>query len=583
MVGLALLIVSLQLGASLVQQRQDLRSKASGPTVSNVPETSFSIQPVDSAGSPATNYSLGQEIHMKLLVRADIDSANLFVAKLKFPADKLQVSRIETTASATFVKNWVENVHDNQTGTISLVGGVPSPGYQTQVGQASSLMADIVFTAKQTGTAIVTFDQGAAIYRNLDNTNILAVKRDGNVNISASTATSSQPQTFGFNIRGITHYGHGDILPYSKSSDIDADLAEIQRMGGTVVRVFVANKNISDETAAKRLDAFLTKAASYNISVIPTLIDFYHSGFNPAATERYYTLSYSSTALLNGDFFASGYKDSYLPFVETVVSYNKSHGNIYAWEPGNELKNDSSPQNFINFMKDVTSTIKTLDPAHQIATGMINSGHAGLSPAQLYPNLPAIDIITIHSYNGDHNGSADADWAAANNKKTILEEVGFSGTGDRSLQMKSELGFWQSKKVSLPLQWGFLAKGLTDNGDGDKEVGMDTIWHMDYDNLATVFKGVVSSSNITPAISNITPTAVPRPSLSPTPVLVKGDGNGDGKVNLIDMSVLLSSFNNPSLVHPQIDFNNDGVINTFDFSAMIKALISSGVVKGSQY
>src|SRR3989344_5134962 len=59
------------------------------------------------------------------------------------------------------------------------------------------------------------------------------------------------------NLRGAAHYGFGDMLPFSRTSDVDADLSEVRRMGGSVVRVYVGNNRISDATAAQRLGAFL--------------------------------------------------------------------------------------------------------------------------------------------------------------------------------------------------------------------------------------------------------------------------------------------------------------------------------------
>ncbi|MDO8436264.1 MAG: hypothetical protein Q7S82_02685 [bacterium] len=303
----------------------------------------------------------------------------------------------------------------------------------------------------------------------------------------AQQTSSSQPE-IGFNVTGITHYGYNDILPYSQSASVEADLSEIQKMNGAIVRVFVANNKISDTEAANRLDVFLTKAAVYNISAIISFIDFYGSGFNPQGTDQYYTGSYNGIPLLGHTFFDTGYKDRYLSFVKTVVSANKNHSNVYAWEPGNELKDDSSPQTFINFMKDVTNTIKSIDSVHKIATGMLNSAHTALTPGQLYPSLNNIDIITVHTYNGDHGGLADVIWAIANGKKAVIEEIGYSGTGDRSGAMKSELDFWKAQGATAFLQWGFLAQGLADNGNGDRDSGMDTIWHTDYNTLFTLFK-----------------------------------------------------------------------------------------------
>lgn len=316
--------------------------------------------------------------------------------------------------------------------------------------------------------------------------------------------------SLGFNATGITHYGYNEILPYAPASNIDTDLSEINRMGGKIIRIFVANNKITNEEAARRLDVFLTKAATYNISAIVSFINYYgDTGFNPQGTDKYYTDVWSGIPLLGDGFFAGGYKNEYLPFVQTVISANKNHTNIYAWEIGNELKDNNSSTNYYDFMKDVTDTIKSLDPVHDIATGNLNAGHASLTPEALY-SLPNINIITIHNYNGSHDGLSDAQWGVAHGKKVILEEFGFSNTGDRTNLTKTEIDFWKSQGVSVVLQWGFLGKGMVDNGNGDTLYGMDTIWHTDYDLLANLYA----------VLNNVSlPSPTPTLAVTPTPTL----------------------------------------------------------------
>lgn len=299
------------------------------------------------------------------------------------------------------------------------------------------------------------------------------------------------PFELGFNISGITHYGYGDIFPYAASSDIDADLKAVRDIGGTVIRVFAANDNISNAQASARLGAFLDKAATYNISVIISFIDFYGSDFRPQGTEKYYTDSWNGIMLLNEEFFMSGYNNEYKTFVQTLVNDNKNRSNIYAWEVGNELKYDRNPSVFVSFMQDMTSTIKNLDPSHPVATGMMDAAHTALTPDQLYPNLPSADIITVHAYDGSRSGSADISWAQSHGKKGIIEEFGYGGTGDRSASADSEIAYWKGS-ASAVLWWGFIAKGLLDNGNGDTNFGMDTIWHTDYDQLVNAFQKYVA-------------------------------------------------------------------------------------------
>ena len=312
----------------------------------------------------------------------------------------------------------------------------------------------------------------------------------------------------GFNVRGIIHYGYPQLLPNAPAADIDADLKEIQRMNGTIVRVFVGNNQVSWQECANRLDAFLTKAQSYGISVIPTFIDLYQSKYYPSGTDGFYDRATGSGNILDDFFFQQGYTDAYKSFVQTVVTTNKNHPNIYAWEIGNELKDELNTANFVAFMQNVSATIKSLDPNHPVATGMLSAAHTGMLPQDLYSQLPQVDIITVHAYDGDRQGVPDVAWAVANGKTAILEEVGFTGTGDRSASMKNELAFWEGNGAKAALQWGLVAKGLSDNGDGDSTFGMDTIWHTDYAALAAIFNSffpdlVVNSVSFSPSNPNV--------------------------------------------------------------------------------
>ncbi len=341
---------------------------------------------------------------------------------------------------------------------------------------------------------------------------------------------------------------YDSIFLEAPASHIDADLLEMQRMGAKIIRIFAANKYISDTEAAQRLNNFLVKAQSYGISVIVAFIDYYNSGFSPQGIS--YSRCTFNPCLLGSDFFTTGYQGRYKQFVQTVVEMNKSMLNIYAWEIGNELRYEFDSTIFINFMNDVTSFIKSIDPSHKVATGMLRAGHTGLTAATLYPQLPQIEIVTVHPYNGDRSGLEDVQWSNSNSKEVMIEEFGIGGTSDRSSAVTTELNYWKSQGVSSFLQWGFIAKGLTDSGNGDSIYGMDTIWHTDYDQLFTLYK-----------------QANPSPIPSPTPPPGKlGDINGDGSVNVIDFSILLSKWNTTDA---SADLNKDGIVNIVDFSVLL--------------
>lgn len=199
LLGVLLLIVALGIGLYLVQQKQIFLPKAYQNNSSEIPmpsspENSFSL-------TGSQEVSKGEKVHVILVVRADTEEANLFAAKIKFPTDLLSVDAInvsndpnDTSGSGYFIKNWVEKYYDNIDGDISLVGGVPAPGLRTMVSNPPLAMADIIFTAKNTGKADIVFNADSAIYRNSDNFNILTIKRELNIDIQPEeTAATCTP------------------------------------------------------------------------------------------------------------------------------------------------------------------------------------------------------------------------------------------------------------------------------------------------------------------------------------------------------------------------------------------------------
>ncbi|MBI2019664.1 hypothetical protein HYS95_03305 [Candidatus Daviesbacteria bacterium] len=174
---LILLLLGAVVGVYLVQNRTNLFPKAGGsrPLWS---QNSFTLMGPKVCKNGWVCYLAGrpglkEEFEVKLYAKSDLEEANLFTAKMTFPKDVIEVKDIKTEGS--FIKNWVEEYYDNNTGEISLSGGVPSPGYKTQIGQESVLMATITFHAKALGKGEISFTDSSAIYSNLNNINILTM------------------------------------------------------------------------------------------------------------------------------------------------------------------------------------------------------------------------------------------------------------------------------------------------------------------------------------------------------------------------------------------------------------------------
>lgn len=299
----------------------------------------------------------------------------------------------------------------------------------------------------------------------------------------------------GMNVRGLVHYGYKDILPYAPEDNQDLVLDTLKAMGARVARVFVANKFITKEESASRLVKLLNKAATRGIYIIAALTDFYPTGFCPKGDEQFYGVDPWGWTTLNQAFFAGGYKQNYLPLVQTVVASAKEHPAIFAWELGNEVKWPANPPIFYEFAKDVSAQIAAIDSKHLITAGLISTKSANMQSFEervAFYSLPNLHFLTTHNYNGeDDEWHNDIDVATAVNKPLIIEEAGFQGN-DRASLFKADMDKWFSKGAKGYMQWGFMPTNY-DNGDGDGLFGMDKIWHNDWDALFNLYKGYASA------------------------------------------------------------------------------------------
>lgn len=152
--------------------------------VSTTSGATFSL----SAGS-SMSIVQGEEVPVTIFTRSDTHKANLWSAKINFDKTKLQVVRIES--SPTFVTQWVERTFDNNLGKVSVVGGVPKPGFSTSGSDAQ--MATVVFLARASGSVTVDFDPSSAVYRNSDNVNFLVSATGVTINITPLPTPSPTP------------------------------------------------------------------------------------------------------------------------------------------------------------------------------------------------------------------------------------------------------------------------------------------------------------------------------------------------------------------------------------------------------
>ena len=284
----------------------------------------------------------------------------------------------------------------------------------------------------------------------------------------------------GFNVRGILSYDLEDAekvnrVQFSRPEDVDTVLQAVQDCGGTIVRVYVGNSNLSAADTAGHLRRFLDRAHARGIKIIACLLDFYFprlegSWFTPRGLEEFYTVPFDADGngepdhdLLTPEFFAEGYKGTYLDFVDTVVRENAGHPGLFAWEPGNELQ---AHGHIVQFMADTVAAIREHDTTTPIAAGVLHADHATslpptLAAQELYGTVTDMKYVTVHFYpenppSEQAKCEADIDWAAGHAPRVaVVEELGVPHSGDRLETMKQQWSLWTQPGVGAIVIWRF--------------------------------------------------------------------------------------------------------------------------------
>lgn len=314
----------------------------------------------------------------------------------------------------------------------------------------------------------------------------------------------------GFNIRGICHYGHYDFLPYAHSGHQVENLDWAAGIGGRVIRVFCAYNGIGSVETGDRLQVVLDMAADRDLYVIVCLTNFYADVPTYPQGDGIYYVSSGGYTILGDAFFTGGYQNNYLPQATYLAERFRDHPAVFAWQVGNELRDDWNRTAFVNFCLAVSSAIRAVDPNHMISTGISGTRILGISYEEKVRLHQGFDFLTTHNYNGS-DWENDISLAQALNKPLIIEEAGFM-EGDRPAQTDADIGKWIGRGASGYMQWGFMASAY-DNGDGDWFFGMDRALHADWDDYVDVYH------NWAQALAPVEPTPTPTLIPSPTPTL----------------------------------------------------------------
>ena len=177
-------------------------------------------------------------------------------------------------------------------------------------------------------------------------------------------------------------------------------------------------------TDLKAFDQVLAIAAQHDQLVIPTLADGVQGcGESPKDAE----------------WFRTGYKTSYLPWVRTVVSRYKSSTAVMMWDLINE-PSGSDVTALRSFVDAAGALVHSLDPNHLVTVGTnLPSTYGGVAGYNTIFSSPQIDVVSLHEYDQVPSVSQHlADVLAtvkATGKPVIIGEYGVvaSPTGDSSV------------------------------------------------------------------------------------------------------------------------------------------------------
>lgn len=329
----------------------------------------------------------------------------------------------------------------------------------------------------------------------------------------------------GFNTRGMCHYGRNDAVPGSSLSDIPTNLDFCVSAKARVLRLTCAYHGINKITTGDRLGLVLDACQARGIYVIVAFTDYYmNSGLYPQGDGTYYNLpGCCGLTLLNHQWFAGGYTVNYLPQALYLADRFKNHPAIFAWQLGNELRDNASPATFLAFAHGMATQLRAADPNHMLSVGLIGYRNASLTFAQARQLYADFDFVSTHTYDGDDSNN-DADVADDLGKPYVIGEAAFSGTTDRTPLTNADIQKWIARGVDGYMHWALAATSYN-NGDADAQFGIDRVFHNfdfeAYRSLYAAWGNTLAPTTLSVAPSSITRTVLYGDPLTPSSTTVR--------------------------------------------------------------
>lgn len=232
-----------------------------------------------------TSVQVGDSFTVVVRVSSSDQAMNAVSGTLSFSTDLLRVSSVSKTNSVLTL--WVQDPSfSNANGTIDFSGVVPNPGYTGTGGQVLSM----IFVAKKTGTATLTFSSSSVLANDGNGTNILTSANPTSVFITQTraqpTPTPSKPLDAVLLAR-ITSSTHPDQTKWYKLSHAVFDWTNAQ--GVSAVRLGY------DENASGKPSVLYSDPISHKELDLADSIWYFYvqqrglSGWGPVSTYRVQT------------------------------------------------------------------------------------------------------------------------------------------------------------------------------------------------------------------------------------------------------------------------------------------------------
>ncbi|MBP9191657.1 MAG: cellulase family glycosylhydrolase [Ignavibacteria bacterium] len=132
-------------------------------------------------------------------------------------------------------------------------------------------------------------------------------------------------------------------------------------------------------------------AETFKVFIIPVLAD---------------TTGFLQSFKINSEWYRSGYKNTYLPFIKNLAYAFKDRRKILLWEIINEPNTDSF-QDMYDFTKHTSESIRETDPNHMVSVGTIGGigdkfgnsfSRFSLTNFEKLYSIKTLDAVSLHDY-----------------------------------------------------------------------------------------------------------------------------------------------------------------------------------------